>query len=103
MTDHEHELDWSVGLRRQPACLSAGHPDGGTPMFEVICRPCGDDPGLDYHEVSSWLRWVRGPYPLAAGITAFLEHGEYHDRAEEGDGSDAPCPRAESPTGRLSN
>lgn len=85
MTDYEHDLDWSVELRRQPASGSAGHLDGGIPMFEVICRPCGDDPGLDYHEVSSWLRWIRGPYPLAAGITAFLEHDEYHYRAEETD------------------
>jgi hypothetical protein len=103
MTDHEHEPDWSVMLRRRPAGLSTGHPEDGASTFEVICRECGDDPGLDYREVSSWLRWIRGPYPLAAGITAFLEHGEYHDRAEEGDGSDASCPRAESPTGRLSN
>jgi anti-anti-sigma factor len=99
MTEHEHEPDWSVMLRRQPASLSTGHPDDGTSMFEVICRECGDDPDLDYQEVSSELRRIRGPYPLAAGITAFLEHGEYHDRAEEGDGSGASCPLAESPTG----
>jgi hypothetical protein len=92
MTEHEHEPDWSFKLRRQPASPSTGHPEDGTgnpedgtSTFEVICRECGDDPDLDYQEVSSELRRIRGPYPLAAGITAFLEHGEYHDRAEETD------------------
>ncbi len=83
MTDHEHEPDWSVKLRRQPASLSTGRPEGDTSTFEVICRECGDDLGLDYQEVSSELRRIRGPYPLMAGIAAFLKHGEYHDRAEE--------------------
>ena len=44
-----------------------------------------DDPGLDYQEVSSEFRQIRGPYPLAAGITVFLKHNEYHDTGEETD------------------
>lgn len=87
MTEHEHEPDWSFKLRRQPASPSTGHPEDDTSTFEVICRWCGDDPDLGYQEVSSELRRIRGPYPLAAGITAFLDHGEYHDRAEETDHS----------------
>jgi hypothetical protein len=83
MTDHEHELDWSVMLRPQPASLSSGQQEDNTGVFEVICRECGDDPGLDYREVSSWLRQIRGPYPLVAGVAAFLKHDEYHDRTEE--------------------
>ena len=54
-------------------------------MFEVICGKCGDDPGLDYQKVSSELRQIRGPYPLAAGIAVFAKHDEYHDRAGETD------------------
>lgn len=83
MTDHEHEPDWSVMLRRQPASLSIGHPEDNTSTFEVICRECGDDPGLDYREVSSELRQIRGPYPLMAGTAAFLKHAEHHDTAKE--------------------
>ena len=30
VTDHEHELDGPVTLRRQPASLSNGHPGGST-------------------------------------------------------------------------
>ena len=48
MTDTEHEPNWSVTLRRQPASLSTGHPEDDTSTFEVICRECGDDPDLDY-------------------------------------------------------
>lgn len=83
MTDPEHEPNWSVTLRRQPASLSTGHPEDDTSTFEVICRECGDDPDLDYRDVSSELRQIRGPYPLMAGTAAFLKHGEYHDGAEE--------------------
>jgi hypothetical protein len=70
-------------LRRQPASPGTGHPEDHTSTFEVICRACGDDPRLDYQQVSSELRQIRGPYPLGAGIAVFLKHDEYHDRAEE--------------------
>ena len=72
-------------LRRQPASPGTGHPEDHTGMFEVVCGKCGDDPGLDYQEVSSGLRQIRGPYPLAAGIAVFAKHDEYHDTAEETD------------------
>ena len=74
MTDTEHEPNWSVTLRRQPASLSTGHPEDDTSTFEVICRVCGDDPDLEYRDVSSELRQIRGPYPFTAGIAAFLKH-----------------------------
>ena len=64
MAEHEHELDGPVTLRRQPASLSTGHAAGGTGTFEIICRECGDDPGLDYREISPGLRRIRGPYLL---------------------------------------
>ena len=83
MTDHEHELDGLIRLRRQPASLSNCHPGGNTSTttFEIICRQCGDDPGLDYREISPELRQIRGPYLLRAGTEAFLEHQDYHDGA----------------------
>ena len=79
-------LGWTVVLRRRPARIVQGRPEGGyTNEFEIICCDCGDDPGLDYQEVSSELRQIRGPYPLAAGIAVFLKHDEYHDTAGEAD------------------
>jgi anti-anti-sigma factor len=81
VTDHEHELDGPVTLRRQPARLSTGHAGSGTRTFEIICRQCGDDPGLDYRQLSPGLRQIRGPYLLKAGIEAFLEHQDHHDGA----------------------
>jgi hypothetical protein len=81
----DDEPDWPVVLRRQPAGPGIGHPEDHTGMFEVVCGKRGDDPGLDYQEVLSEFRQIRGPYPLAAGIAAFLKHDEYHDRAEETD------------------
>lgn len=83
MTGHENKPDWTISLRRQPAGPSTGNPEDDTATWEVICRPCGDDPALDYQEVPAELRQIRGPYPLKAGIAAFLKHNEFHDRTEE--------------------
>jgi hypothetical protein len=82
VTEHEHEPDGPVTLRRQPASLSTGHAGGNTTnTFEIVCRECGDDPGLDYREISPRLRQIRGPYLLKAGIEAFVEHQDHHDWA----------------------
>ena len=81
MTGHEDEPDWVMALRRRPAGSSAGHPDGGTRRFEIICRMCGDDPALDHRQAPAELRRIRGSYTLMAGIAAFLRHQEFHDRA----------------------
>ena len=35
-------------------------------------------PDLDYLEVSPELQRIRGPYPISAGITAYVEHAERH-------------------------
>jgi hypothetical protein len=49
-----------------------GRAEGGyTDVFELICCDCGDDPGLDYREISPGLQRVRGPYPVADGIRAY--------------------------------
>jgi hypothetical protein len=47
-------------------------------MFEIICGDCGDDPGLDYLEVSPRLHLVRGPYPIALGVAAYEQHVDLH-------------------------
>jgi hypothetical protein len=62
---------WIVVLRRQPARMAEGRPEGGdTDMFEITCCDCGDHPDLDYSEVSPGLQRIRWPYPTADGISA---------------------------------
>ena len=46
--------------------------------FEIICCDCGDDPDLDYREVSPDLQQLRGPYTMAAGVAAYVKHVERH-------------------------
>jgi hypothetical protein len=43
-------------------------------VWEVICSGCGDNPYLDYSEVSARLQRLRGPYTLRQGLTAYEEH-----------------------------
>jgi anti-anti-sigma factor len=77
--DREPGFDWTVVLRRRPAHMMHGHPDGGyTDMFEIICCDCGDDPDLDYREVSLALQRIRGPYAIAPGIAAYETHTKWH-------------------------
>ena len=72
-------IDWTVVLRRRPAHIVAGHVEGGyTDMFEIICCDCGDDPDLDYREVSLALQRIRGPYAIAPGIAAYETHTKWH-------------------------
>jgi hypothetical protein len=82
MPDQEYEPDLEIALRRPPASLGSGDWDN-TDTYEVICCKCGDDPALDYTEVSARLRQIRGPYPFMVGLTVFFKHGELHDTAEE--------------------
>jgi hypothetical protein len=74
---------WTVVLRRQPARMVEGRPEGGyTDAFEIVCCDCGDHPDLDYSEVSPKLRQIRGPYLIADGIAAYRAHvGRYHSSA----------------------
>lgn len=68
-------------LRRQPAHLVEGRPEGGyTDAYELICCACGDNPDLDYREVSPDLQRIRGPYRCSAGIEAYMQH----DRLQHG-------------------
>ena len=62
-------------LWRQPVRIVAGRIDGGyTNAFEVICYDCGDNPYLDYSEVSPQLQRLRGPYTLREGFAAYEKH-----------------------------
>ena len=71
---------WTTVLRRQPARIVDGRPRGGyTNAFEIICCECGDNPYLDYRQVSPGLQRIRGPYPVAAGVAAYEEHLLRHD------------------------
>jgi hypothetical protein len=44
-----------------------------TGKIELICSDCGDDPDLDYQQVSPLLRRVRGPYPTVVSAQEALE------------------------------
>ena len=75
---------WTVVLRRRPVRIVEGRPEGGyTDEYEIICCHCGDDPDLDYREVSPELQRIRGPYPPAAGITRYVKHARRHPGPQE--------------------
>lgn len=54
-----------------------------TALLELICPDCGDDPSLDYRQISPLLRRIRGPYPTVEAAQAALERhcGRYTWRA----------------------
>jgi hypothetical protein len=82
--EHEREPDWIIVLRRNSASPGNNNPkDPGAETFEIICRECGDDPALDYREVSAELQQIRGPYTFSAGSAAFGKHVESHPGTEE--------------------
>lgn len=73
----EHEHDWTIALRRQPA--GPGNSNHNTDTFEIICQLCGDDPALGHQEVSAKLQQIRGPYTLRAAIPAYIRHEKFHN------------------------
>jgi hypothetical protein len=86
--------DWTLVLRRQPALVIDGRPQGGyTDAFELICCDCGDDSDLDYRHVARGLQRIRGPYSISAGIAAYAEHVRRHLRQ-------AACHAAQARAGR---
>jgi hypothetical protein len=91
-------LGWTTVLRRQPVRMVEGQVQTGyTNMFELICCECGDNPDVDYGNVSSELQQIRGPYQIAAGIAAYKQHLELypHQRADR-----QPAPSAHDARGR---
>jgi hypothetical protein len=84
----------TVVLRRQPTRVVGGQPQGGhTDVFELICCERGDDPNLDYRDVSPGLQRIRGQYPIAARPVELL-------RRARGRGQEVPLHR---PAGLLLN
>lgn len=78
-TRNKPRLDWTVVLRRRPVRIVDGRAEGGyTDEFEIVCCDCGDDPDLDYREVAPALQRIRGPYPMATGVTAYVRHARKH-------------------------
>ena len=72
---------WTTVLRRRPVRIVDGEPEGGyTRAFEIICCECGDDPDLDYRHVSPELQRLRGPCPIAVGVTAYEKHVAQHQQ-----------------------
>jgi hypothetical protein len=66
---------WTLVLRRQPVHLVEGRLEGGyTDAYELVCCDCGDNPDLDYRDVSPDLQRIRGPYRFSAGIEAYGQH-----------------------------
>jgi hypothetical protein len=88
-TDDEPALGWTLVLRRQRSGLVEGPEGGYTDVYELICCGCGDDPDLEYPDVSLGLQRIRGPYGLSAGIEAYgqhdvRQHGQQPVRAAHG-------------------
>jgi hypothetical protein len=62
-------------VRRQPTRIVDGRVEGGyTGVFELICPGCGDNPYVDYSEVSPQLQRLRGPLTLEAALEAYDKH-----------------------------
>lgn len=62
-------------LRRQPVLLADGRAERRyTGVFELICCECGDNPYLDYSQLSPRLQQLRGPYTITAGLAAYEQH-----------------------------
>ncbi len=71
-------------LRRRPVRIVDGRMEGGyTSAYELICPGCGDHPYVDFREVPPQLQWLRGPYSLQAGLTAYEEHLGLISRPDE--------------------
>ena len=93
-TKKQSRRRWAVLLRRRPVRLANGRPGGGwTDEFEVICRDCGDNPDLDYREVSPELQRIRGPYRIEAGVAACERHARLPPTPYGQDGPAGPAPR----------
>jgi hypothetical protein len=62
-------------LRRQSVLIVDGRAERRyAGAFELICCECGDNPYLDYSQVSARLQQIRGPYTIAAGLAAYEQH-----------------------------
>ena len=79
-------------LRNQPVRIVDGRIQGGySGVYELICSSCGDDPHLDYLEVTPQLQSLRGPRTLAEGLAAYHKHLGIPWAEECGAGNLDPC------------
>lgn len=77
--DSQAVLGWTVVLRRQPTRIVHGQHEGGySDAYELVCCDCGDDPDLDYREISPKFQRIRGPYWFADGVAAYKNHVRRH-------------------------
>jgi hypothetical protein len=78
-TENQPRRNWTVLLRRQLVRLVGDRVEGGwTNEFEIVCCGCGDNPDLDYREISPKLQRIRGPYQMEAGVAALERHARQH-------------------------
>ncbi len=85
---------WTLVLRGQPIrIVDVQTPGGCTDVFELICCDCGDDPDLDYRDVSPELQQIRGPFPIAAGIAAYKKHVVWHQTRQATRPGESPAAR----------
>jgi hypothetical protein len=92
-------------LRRQPVRIIVGEPEGGyTNAFEIICCDCGDDPGLDYRDVSPSFSGSAGPTPLRPALgrmrSTSRSTSSTNDPYESGAPGGCPVRPGFSPAGR---
>ena len=63
-------------LRRcRPTPVAHGQAeDSHAAEFELICFDCGDNPGLDYSQLSPRLQRIRGPRTMETAWAAYERH-----------------------------
>jgi hypothetical protein len=59
---------------RHPGEVRGQPQHGHTGEFELICCERGDNPHLDYSQISPRLQQIRGPYTIAEGLAAYERH-----------------------------
>jgi hypothetical protein len=66
---------FGAALRRQPAPGADGRAEGGhATVFELICFECGDNPCLNYSQISPRLQGIRGPRTMETAWAAYEQH-----------------------------
>ena len=83
---------WTGVLLRRPVRIVGGRAQSGdTNASGIICCDCGDHLDRDCRHVSAELQRIRGPYPMAAGVTAYEEHLKLHHRPVQATRGGSAC------------
>lgn len=97
-THDEPAPGWRLVPRRQPVYLVEGRPEGGyIDAFGLVCCDCGDNPILDYRDISPGVQRIRGPYRFSAGVEASGQR----DRRQHGQPPTPPANGTQRRTGRA--